>query len=186
MLFGILWNDTVEPQHSTRSSNSPNCFEVRDSSTPTCSGQWLSWQSNVPLPWIGRPQPRSFCFTPWAFRRTPITDPKTSLHVTKPGTAASSRLIRKIYEQFVVDMADLLKGIMQSCSTHQHPFPSSPPRKNESKERNLRAGIGLCSTAEDLFLLGITLRRLCKHCFLSEAGMREVRCPKHVCGIKQV
>lgn len=97
----IRWNPNIR---SKIIPNSPNCFEVSDSSTPTCSGQWLSWQSNVPLPWIGRPQPRSFCFTPWAFRRTPITDPKTSLHVTKPGTAASLRLIRKIYEQFVVNL----------------------------------------------------------------------------------
>eukprot|EP00438_Fugacium_kawagutii_P006777 Skav210668 [mRNA] locus=scaffold4685:13519:15821:- [translate_table: standard] len=37
-------------------------------------------------------------------------------------------------------------------------------------ERNLRAGIGLCSTADDMFLLGITLRQSCRSCFLSDAG----------------
>ena len=161
----------------TTSSNSLY-FEASNSFTPTCSGQWLSWPSNVPLPWIGPQQPRSFCFTPWDFRRTLIIARKTNLHVTKAGTAASSKLSWKIHQSFGKhDSADLLKRIPQ---WHQ------PRIENKSKERNLRAGIGLCSTAEDLFLLGVTLRRSCKHCFLSEAGMREVRCPKHVCGVRQI
>jgi len=41
-------------------------------------------------------------------------------------------------------------------------------------ERNLRAGIGLCSTADDMFLLGVALRKSCQNCFLSEASMKEV------------
>ncbi|CAJ1448508.1 unnamed protein product [Effrenium voratum] len=41
-------------------------------------------------------------------------------------------------------------------------------------ERNLRAGIGLCATAYDLFLLGATLRQSCKACLLSPHSFREV------------
>eukprot|EP00438_Fugacium_kawagutii_P030081 Skav223725 [mRNA] locus=scaffold205:46133:48599:+ [translate_table: standard] len=45
---------------------------------------------------------------------------------------------------------------------------------NSIFERNLRAGIGLCSTADDMFLLGVTLRRSCSSCLFSEASMKEV------------
>eukprot|EP00435_Cladocopium_sp_Y103_P070513 s1031_g35.t1 len=47
-------------------------------------------------------------------------------------------------------------------------------RSSSIYERNLRAGIGLCSTADDMFLLGVTLRKSCQNCFLSEAGAKEV------------
>eukprot|EP00435_Cladocopium_sp_Y103_P018531 s3049_g4.t1 len=52
------------------------------------------------------------------------------------------------------------------------PCPQSPA--TSTFERNLRAGIGLCATAEDLFLLGITLRRSCRSCLLSSSGFQEV------------
>lgn len=46
--------------------------------------------------------------------------------------------------------------------------------KDRIYERNLRASIGLCSTADDMFLLGLALRKSCQTCFLSEASMKEV------------
>eukprot|EP00438_Fugacium_kawagutii_P022451 Skav212111 [mRNA] locus=scaffold4272:22237:31047:+ [translate_table: standard] len=71
------------------------------------------------------------------------------------------------------DAWDIVPHLSDEILDHVSAIFLAPQQLEDTDERNLRAGIGLCSTADDMFLLGVTLRRSCSTCVFSEASMKE-------------